>query len=637
MVCVMVCVRSDCVCDGVCDGVCVCVCACVCYLLILHFGAGCVTGFETGNFMTMPCQPCQMGYYKDDAGIDSCIPCPGSSWTESVGATSASMCSICREDTCHSNGGCEIIAGSAGVPQCSCNPFYLAVDNCHFPWIGIGLSVVIAIIIVTVSFVVLYKRTRRAQRKASSYERLANEREEEVQKLERVWRIDPADVTFDHIVDSGSFGDVWLGEWAGRQVAIKQLRLAVFDMDNTAEAQFEQEAKLLRMCRHPNILIFWGWGTKDSLPFLVTEYMSRGSLRNILKDAAQPLDWDLRLRFALDCARGMRYLHSRDPPMLHRDLKSMNLLVGDTWTVKVADLGTVRLLSAANNCDRKAAKDLYKPGGGRRRRYMDKFVNGQLVQALLSGGSGADDAADGHTAADNSSGRGSGASRVYASGGGVSAAAASGGGSAHAAGNGGVAGGAEAAAINSGHSAGAGAHVAAAGSNQSGVSAGGSDGHRSGGSAAGSAESDRRAREASLHVAHSKDETNLLLTQGVGTLLWQAPEVRVGGAYERPADVYSFAIVLWEILTRRLPFDDLDDFWQIEAAVRRGDRPFVPLELQKLLPDFTMLMYECWLEEPQERPRFSEIVDRLETMQVDLHERMCSSPAHQKGSRGYCA
>ena len=72
------------------------------------------------------------------------------------------------------------------------------------------------------------------------------------------------------------------------------------------------------------------------------EYMERGSLSDVLNDKAIPLSAALRSRMALEAARGMLYLHTLKPPVLHRDLKSPNLLVDHQYRVKIADFGLSR-------------------------------------------------------------------------------------------------------------------------------------------------------------------------------------------------------------------------------------------------------------------------------------------------------
>lgn len=71
--------------------------------------------------------------------------------------------------------------------------------------------------------------------------------------------------------------------------------------------------------------------------------MARGSLRSLLDDTSVELSVELRIKMALDASEGMQFLHSHNPPLVHRDLKSQNLLVSEGWTCKVADFGTARI------------------------------------------------------------------------------------------------------------------------------------------------------------------------------------------------------------------------------------------------------------------------------------------------------
>ncbi|KAK1372940.1 hypothetical protein POM88_000324 [Heracleum sosnowskyi] len=76
---------------------------------------------------------------------------------------------------------------------------------------------------------------------------------------------------------------------------------------------------------------------------IVTEFLPRGSLFRLLQRSTSRIDWRRRIHMALDIARGVNYLHHCSPPIVHRDLKSSNLLVDKNWTVKVGDFGLSRL------------------------------------------------------------------------------------------------------------------------------------------------------------------------------------------------------------------------------------------------------------------------------------------------------
>jgi serine/threonine protein kinase len=77
--------------------------------------------------------------------------------------------------------------------------------------------------------------------------------------------------------------------------------------------------------------------------YIVIEFMPKGSLYQIIHDKTIALPWDRIRTIAIDAARGMSYLHNSDPIIIHRDLKSQNLLVDDNWRVKVCDFGLSRI------------------------------------------------------------------------------------------------------------------------------------------------------------------------------------------------------------------------------------------------------------------------------------------------------
>ncbi|XP_052881883.1 uncharacterized protein LOC108476245 isoform X2 [Gossypium arboreum] len=103
---------------------------------------------------------------------------------------------------------------------------------------------------------------------------------------------------------------------------------------------------LMKRLRHPNVLLFMGAVTSPQRLCIVTEFLQRGSLFRLLQRNAAKLDRKRRVHMALDIARGMNYLHHCNPTIVHRDLKSSNLLVDKNWTVKVGDFGLSRLKHA---------------------------------------------------------------------------------------------------------------------------------------------------------------------------------------------------------------------------------------------------------------------------------------------------
>ena len=92
--------------------------------------------------------------------------------------------------------------------------------------------------------------------------------------------------------------------------------------------------------RHPSVVLFMG-ACLDSVADLaiVMEYCANGSLYSQLRDKSVSIDYNRINRCMLETAQGLLYLHGHSPPILHRDLKSLNVLVTDKWDVKVADFG----------------------------------------------------------------------------------------------------------------------------------------------------------------------------------------------------------------------------------------------------------------------------------------------------------
>jgi serine/threonine protein kinase len=121
---------------------------------------------------------------------------------------------------------------------------------------------------------------------------------------------------------------------------------AVWSLSNPILSNLRKESSLMASLQHPNIVQFMGVCTRP--PAMITEYCSRGSLAEVLKgakirpDKLRALTWTRRLAMALDAAKGMLYLH--ESGVVHRDLKSPNLLVDKSWKVKVAGVCHQRYL-----------------------------------------------------------------------------------------------------------------------------------------------------------------------------------------------------------------------------------------------------------------------------------------------------
>ncbi|KAL6885852.1 hypothetical protein ACP4OV_010113 [Aristida adscensionis] len=158
-----------------------------------------------------------------------------------------------------------------------------------------------------------------------------------------------------HRIGSGSFGAVYRARLPdGREVAIKRAeRRDAGGASSSAaarrvnhEAAFVSELALLSRVNHKNLVRLLGFCADGGERILVYEFMPNGTLHDHLhKRAAPPLSpplasWPARLRLALGAARGIEYMHTYAvPPIIHRDIKSPNILLDATWTAKVADFG----------------------------------------------------------------------------------------------------------------------------------------------------------------------------------------------------------------------------------------------------------------------------------------------------------
>ncbi|KAH6833076.1 PAS domain-containing protein tyrosine kinase family protein [Perilla frutescens var. hirtella] len=149
------------------------------------------------------------------------------------------------------------------------------------------------------------------------------------------------DLTIGEQIGQGSCGTVYHALWYGSDVAVKVFSKQEYSDDMILS--FRQEVSLMKRLRHPNILLFMGAVTSPQCLCIVTEFLPRGSLFRLLQRNSPKLERRRRIQMALDIARGVNYLHHCNPPIIHRDLKSSNLLVDKNWTVKVGDFGLSRL------------------------------------------------------------------------------------------------------------------------------------------------------------------------------------------------------------------------------------------------------------------------------------------------------
>lgn len=290
----------------------------------------------------------------------------------------------------------------------------------------------------------------------SSHSQFSVEKELAAQRKAGYWEIDRNLLKIGERIASGSCGDLYHGVYLGQDVAIKILKSD--QLTEALEDEFTQEVAILREVRHENVVRFIGACTKSPNLCIVTEYMTGGSLFNYLHKYRRLLNLSEVLKFAIDVAKGMEYLHESN--IIHRDLKTANLLMDTHQVVKVADFGVARFLN-------------------------------------LEG----------------------------------------------------------------------------------------------------------------------------VMTAETGTYRWMAPEVINHQPYDQKADVFSFAIVLWELVTGKLPYENMTPL-QAALGVRQGLRPEIPENTHPKLSD---LMQRCWNAAPSNRPPFSVIREELQELLREVQETCTST------------
>ncbi|KAI3837923.1 hypothetical protein MKW92_001867 [Papaver armeniacum] len=150
----------------------------------------------------------------------------------------------------------------------------------------------------------------------------------------------------DNIIGKGGAGIVYKGGMPnGEQVSVKRLSV-VSRSGSSRDRGFNAEIQILGRIRHRNIVRLLGFCSNHETNLLVYEYMPNGSLGEVLHgENGGHLHWDTRYKIAVEAARGLCYLHHDcSPPILHRDVKSNNILLDFNFDARVADFGLAKFL-----------------------------------------------------------------------------------------------------------------------------------------------------------------------------------------------------------------------------------------------------------------------------------------------------
>ncbi|XP_026402370.1 probable serine/threonine-protein kinase At1g01540 isoform X1 [Papaver somniferum] len=142
----------------------------------------------------------------------------------------------------------------------------------------------------------------------------------------------------DRVIGEGGYGIVYLGHLKNNtKVAIKNL----LNNRGQAEREFKVEVEAIGRVRHKNLVRLLGYCAEGDHRMLVYEYMDNGNLEQWLHG------WEARMNIIIGTAKGLTYLHEGlEPKVVHRDVKSSNILLDKQWTSKVSDFGLAKLLGS---------------------------------------------------------------------------------------------------------------------------------------------------------------------------------------------------------------------------------------------------------------------------------------------------
>ncbi|CAN0900935.1 Probable serine/threonine-protein kinase At1g01540 [Linum grandiflorum] len=148
-----------------------------------------------------------------------------------------------------------------------------------------------------------------------------------------------------NVVGEGGYGIVYHGVLQdGGQVAVKNL----LNNRGQAEREFKVEVEAIGRVRHKNLVRLLGYCAEGARRMLVYEYVNNGNLEQWLHGEVgpcSPLSWEIRMNIILGAAKGLAYLHEGlEPKVVHRDVKSSNILLDQLWNAKVSDFGLAKLL-----------------------------------------------------------------------------------------------------------------------------------------------------------------------------------------------------------------------------------------------------------------------------------------------------
>ncbi|KAG8059030.1 hypothetical protein GUJ93_ZPchr0002g25281 [Zizania palustris] len=196
----------------------------------------------------------------------------------------------------------------------------------------------------------------------------------------------------ENVIGEGGYGIVYHGVLEnGTQIAVKNL----LNNRGQAEKEFKVEVEAIGRVRHKNLARLLGYCAEGNQRMLVYEYVDNGNLEQWLHGdvgPVSPLSWDHRLKIILGTAKGLMYLHEGlEPKVVHRDVKSSNILLDKHWNAKLSDFGLAKLLGSERSYVTTRVMGTFGyvapeyAGTGMLNETSDVYSFGILIMEIISG------------------------------------------------------------------------------------------------------------------------------------------------------------------------------------------------------------------------------------------------------------
>nr|GMD13367.1 probable receptor-like protein kinase At5g59700 [Ipomoea batatas] len=265
-----------------------------------------------------------------------------------------------------------------------------AIGNSRGLWILIGGLVGIIIVILVALWILYQRRAERKTQKTGTVTISMHSFSEEPSSLNiSLKEIYSAtnNLSASHFIGQGIAGKVYKGVLSnGQHVAIKHII-----KDGQMET-FVREVTSLSHIRHPNLVALLGHYDGQNECFLIYELCHNGNLSEWLFDKNKVLSWTQRLEIAIDCARGLLYLHTfPEGCIVHRDIKPTNILISANFQGKLSDFGLSKVIDLGNSYASSEVRGTFgyvDPEYQKNRRvnsFGDVYSFGIVLLQLLSG------------------------------------------------------------------------------------------------------------------------------------------------------------------------------------------------------------------------------------------------------------